>query len=225
MTFLQIKQEINKKFIQPIKLYKRRRKFKDSTMSIISVNCIGGGIAHDFGWRFLSPTVNLFMKPIDFLIFCENLEEAISLPLIYKEDGFSGKVYPIGEITLSCGSKIEIHFLHYNTFEEAQGKWYDRCKRVDLDRIVLLFSDQNECTVEDIKRFDKLQYPKLFFVGSEEYKNILDYAVYVKPYNKEKRGNINSIDHCMWFMGFSGVRRYEKDFDIESFFKNINEMS
>ena len=91
MTLLQIKQGLNKKIIQPIRMYNRRKKFIDKPVSIISINCIGGGISNDFGWEFLSPTINLFMYPDDFLTFCENLEECIELPLVFKEIGFSGK--------------------------------------------------------------------------------------------------------------------------------------
>ena len=48
-----IKQGLNKRIMQHIFLAKRRREFKNKDLSIISVNCIGGVISHDFGWRFL----------------------------------------------------------------------------------------------------------------------------------------------------------------------------
>ncbi len=154
MTVLELKQGINKKIIQPFRLYKRRKQFKDRAMSIISVNCIGGGIYHDFGWKFLSPTINLFMMPADYLTFCENLDQCLTLPIVPKHS--SG--YPIGEMVLPSGTKIEIHFVHYKTFEEASLKWTERCKRVDKNKIMLLFTDQNGCTIDDIKRFDMEGY-------------------------------------------------------------------
>ena len=217
MTALELKQGINKKIIQPIRLYKRRNRFKDRAMSIISANCIGGGICHDFGWRFLSPTINLFMMPADYLTFCENLDQCLTLPIVPKLS--SG--YPVGEMELPSGTKIEFHFVHYKTFEEANFKWKERCKRVDKNKILLLFTDQNGCTIDDIKRFDKLPYQKILFVGNEQYKSLYDYTVYVKPQKDEVKKGINPIDHCMWFIGLSGRRRYEHFFDMEGFFRKI----
>ncbi len=222
MTLLQIKQGLNKKIIQPIRMYNRRKKFRDKPVSIISINCIGGGISNDFGWEFLSPTINLFMYPDDFLTFCENLEECIELPLVFKEIGFSGKEYPIGEICSSKGN-IEIHFLHYNSFEEAKLKWNERCKRVDKNNILLLFSDQNGCNIEHINRFDRLKYQKLFFTGNELFRDKYDYSVYVKPNKYEIENNINPIDRSMIFVGLLGYRRYEKNFNAEKFFGKLIE--
>lgn len=222
MTFLQIKQGLNKKVVQPLRMYRRRKKYRNNAFSIISMNCIGGGISHDFGWQFLSPTINLFMYPQDFLMFCENLDECLNLPVHLKEYGFSGKKYPIGEMETSKGP-IELHFLHYESFEEAQSKWIQRSKRVNKDKIILLFSDQNGCTQKDVDQFDKLPYPKIFFAGNCKLKSQADYTVYVKPDKKELRESINPVDHCMLFSGLSGLRRYEKNFEIEKFFDRIIE--
>lgn len=220
MNYLVLKQGINKKILQPIVMSKRRKRFKGSEYSIISVNCIGGGISHDFGWKFLSPTINLFMLPEHFLLFCENLDECIKTPIRFKCTGFSGKEYPIGELEFSKGT-IDIHFLHYNSFEQAQQKWCERCKRVDKDRMVLLFSDQNNCETEHIERFNRLQYPKLLFVGKKENAERFENAIYINPTKKELQENINPVDKCMIFCGFTGKRRYEKNFNIEKFFSML----
>lgn len=42
MTYLEIKQGMNKIVIQPLVMWRRRKQFKDKTPTIISVNCIGG---------------------------------------------------------------------------------------------------------------------------------------------------------------------------------------
>lgn len=44
MTYLEIKQGINKIVVQPLIMRKRRKQFKDKTPTIISVNCMGGDI-------------------------------------------------------------------------------------------------------------------------------------------------------------------------------------
>lgn len=42
MTFLEFKQGVNKKIVQPVVMYHRRQRFKGRQPTIISVNCIGG---------------------------------------------------------------------------------------------------------------------------------------------------------------------------------------
>ena len=55
------------------RLNKRNRaRFHNPDVSILSMNCIGGVLAHDLGIRFNSPTVNLYMRAEDFIRFCEN---------------------------------------------------------------------------------------------------------------------------------------------------------
>ena len=91
-------------------------------------------------------------------------------------------------------------------------KWNERCKRVDKNNILLLFSDQNGCNIEHINRFDRLKYQKLFFTGNELFRDKYDYSVYVKPNKYEIENNINPIDRSMIFVGLLGYRRYEKKF-------------
>lgn len=160
------------------------------------------------------------MLPEHFLTFCENLEECIKLPIKYKEIGYAGREYPIGKIEFSKGD-IDIHFLHYDSFEQAQQKWYERCKRVDMNRIIALFSDQNGCELKDIERFYKLDYPKLLFVGTKENAERFENSIYIKPNKYEIENNINPVDKCMIFFGLSGKRRYEKGFDIERYFEKL----
>lgn len=157
--------------------------------------------------------------PEHFLTFCENLDECIKLPVKFKGMGYAGKEYPIGTIDFAGG--IDIHFLHYNTFSEAQKKWYDRCKRVNKNRIVILFSDQNGCEAEHIKRFNRLDYPKLLFVGKNENAKMFENSIYITPTKQEIEENINPVDKCMFFGGLTGKRRYEKHFNVEKFFKDL----
>lgn len=95
MTYLEMKQGINKKILQPLILHKRRKLFKDKTPTIIFVNCIGGGIYHDFGWKFLSPTINLFFYPDDYICFVSQLHQYTDQHLDFVRTGYSGKEYPI----------------------------------------------------------------------------------------------------------------------------------
>lgn len=53
---------------------KRTHKLLNKDISIISMNCVGGCVYHDYGLRFMSPTINLSFSASDFVKFCENIE-------------------------------------------------------------------------------------------------------------------------------------------------------
>ena len=107
-------------------------RLKNHGFSIIANNCCGGMIYHDLGEQFHSPTINLFMLPLDFFIFLENFDEAICTPVNEIEHDRLGEKpdYPLGEIRLRNGENIQIHFRHYTTFDSAKEKWENRCKRM-----------------------------------------------------------------------------------------------
>ena len=51
-----------------------RKRLKKQSFSIISNTCIGGVICHDLGLPFLSPTINLYIRPCDFVKFCADIQ-------------------------------------------------------------------------------------------------------------------------------------------------------
>lgn len=78
---------------------KNRKRIRNKDISIISMNCTGGILLHDLGLKFLSPTVNLFMRAEDFIKFCENLEYYLSIDKFVEcHDKFiiEDRTYPIG---------------------------------------------------------------------------------------------------------------------------------
>lgn len=134
-------------------------RLKNTTPTIISSNCNGSFILHDLNLQFLTPTVNLFMYPKDFLKFVGNLEKYLSneAELVEIE---SSKKYPVGRLI-----DIQIHFMHYSTFDEAKNKWRERCKRIQYNNIYLMMTDRDGCTYEDMINFDKLSYKKIIFTN------------------------------------------------------------
>ena len=92
----------------------KKIKFSEN-VSLISQNCVGGIIYHDANQRFLSPTVNLYILPKDFIKFVNNLDYYLSLTPKVK----MGKAYPIGTL-----GDIKINFMHYFSPEEAVEKFY-----------------------------------------------------------------------------------------------------
>ena len=75
-----------------------------SDVTIFSQNCIGGVMYHDCGAKFLSPTINLYMLPSDFMRFVQNYEKYFAESPQIKD----GEKYPIG--VFSDG--LQINFMH-----------------------------------------------------------------------------------------------------------------
>jgi uncharacterized protein (DUF1919 family) len=147
--------------------YKRDNRFQ-SDVSIISNNCLAGILYSDFDLQFLSPTINLtFGQNSDFFHFVSYLKEYCqhgSLTYLKEEDehpGFIGS--PVA--TLSCKNlpDIEIHFLHYKSFDEAKESWERRCKRINYNKIFVAIEAQSEYEKSMIECYKDVKYPLVIF--------------------------------------------------------------
>ena len=104
---------------------RNRKRLKNHNISLIASNCTGGVILHDLGLRYHSPFVNLWMKPKDFIIICQNLREYMDCELEFiQEEGIG---YPVGLL-----NDVRIYFQHYETEDEARTKWEQRKKRLTI---------------------------------------------------------------------------------------------
>lgn len=150
-----------------------RKKVNLNDISIISMNCIGGIVYHDCQQEFLSPTINLFFLPSDFIKFVNNLEYYLSLtPNITM-----GAEYPIGEL-----DDIKVYFMHYSSCKEALEKWEKRKKRINFEKIFIIMVERDGFSKEDFENFKKIKYPKILFTKSKEY--MCDSSFYMKKYKK-----------------------------------------
>ena len=141
----------------------RRKNYHD--ISIISSNCFAGRIMQDLKMPYNSPTLGLYFMYPDYIEFLRNLKFYLTEA---KIEFVAHSKYPIGDERRSKWShwypiglldgKVEIHFLHYHTEEEAAEKWYRRAARVNFDNILVIGMDQNLCTYEDVKAFNNLPF-------------------------------------------------------------------
>lgn len=99
-------------------------------------------VCHDLGLPFLSPTVNLYIPPTDFLRFANRLEEYLRCELTETQE--EGIPYPVGLLQLPDES-VRVCFMHYRSFEEAKAKWLERCRRVDPRSVYIVFSHIGLC--------------------------------------------------------------------------------
>lgn len=147
--------------------------------SIITTNCFAGRIMQDIGMEYNTPTLGLYFMYPDYIEFLRNIEyylkeakiefqESSKYPLGNERRAariVSHHWYPIGLL----GGKVEIHFLHYHTEEEAAQKWYRRASRVNFDKLFVIGMEQNLCTENDIREFEKLPFENKFIFTTHDF--------------------------------------------------------
>lgn len=137
---------------------KNRQRLINNEVTIISSNCVGGVISHRLGLQFLSPTINLFFMPKDFIKFCSDLHHYITLtPTLITEESDSFPVIRLGD--------MKIFAMHYHSFEEFKEAWEKRKRRINWQNISIIMTMRDGATMDDLKAFDALPYKnKVVFV-------------------------------------------------------------
>jgi Exopolysaccharide biosynthesis protein len=200
--YLQIKKKRDDK-----QLYKLRAPYLkdienliDKDTSIISSNCFAGRIMQDLGMQYNSPTLGLYFWSSDYIVFLSNIRFYLTEA---KIEFVEHSKYPIGDerrnkwrhwypVGLLDG-KVEIHFLHYYSEEEAADKWYRRASRVNWEKLLIIGMEQNLCTNDEIKAFEQLTFKNKIFFSTKEFpqfksncfiKEFKDYGEVGDPYRK-----------------------------------------
>ena len=162
------------------KLYAQKQ-IKDKDFTIICNNCYAGHIYEALNIQYRTPTIGLYFFAEDYIDFLISLKENINSDITFisksrhkacrKEHEILN--YPIGLIN----EKIEVHFLHYKTKEEALNKWNRRKERINWNKLLVIMNDQNDFKEIHLEKYDKITYPKVFLSA--------------KPYNKDYAITIN----------------------------------
>ena len=190
----------------------RRAELKQTDFTIISNNCWGGMIYESYDLPKETRTVGMFFMASDYIRFLQRLREYITgghLTFINPQDSrwkeeVSGDKrfgsYPVGVLKLDeTDPGVEIFFLHYKDQQQAREKWQRRCSRVNWNKLIIKFNDQNGCTEEDVKNFADLPYKnKLFFtIGGGEYSKYADSRLKVVkiPQILEKNLSLPVMNH------------------------------
>lgn len=208
--------EAIKRTIQKCK-WKRNKKyisyFKDEHFTLVSNTCTGGFIYHDLKHIFDSPTINLWIKEIEFPIFVDNLETYIAHGKIIeiKDDKYS---YPCGAICVDESfnlPQIKLFFKHYDSFEQARKKWDERKKRIKFNKIAVVLMSLNPS--EDLLSwFKALGRKKVMFTGRKQVANSSGNIFYCKCLKKHNHPNM--------FVNLFGKRGYEV-FNLNNFIKEL----
>jgi uncharacterized protein (DUF1919 family) len=161
---------LRKKYVEDLK------KYLPELPCIISNNCLAGFIYQDMGYSYLSPTIGLYFFFPDYIDFLSDLENNLKLDINFVAKSkysigndrikYAKHKYPIGLL----GGKFEVHFLHYHSEEEAKQKWKRRLERINLDNLIIIGTELDLCTKEDIENFDNLSFKNKFFFTKLDHK-------------------------------------------------------
>lgn len=187
-----------------------RKRLENKNFSIFSNNCIGGVIYHSLGLQFLSPTINLWMSPSDYI-------EMLKDPKKYFINGKMKEVrieeidYPVGEIE---GKRI--YGQHYSNFNELKDKWDERKKRINWDNVYVFMIERDGCTYKDLVNFDKLPYEHKVIFTTKSYPEIKSSLVLPNSYDT----NNNNVNNLLVYKSTFSVLRILDEYDYVDFFNN-----
>ena len=157
------------------KIKNKRLKVKDFT--IISNNCFGGVFYRNNALEYNSPTCGLFMMADEYIKFIYNLDYYLSIDDI-KEIKVEDSKYveylkkiKYNKVLGKIGD-LEVGFLHYDTIEEAKEKWNRRKKRINKEKMIFKFNDQNWCNYSHLEAFDKFPAEHKICFTAKQYENL-----------------------------------------------------
>ena len=193
-----------------------RSRLTNKDFSLLTNNCLAGFIYHDLGLKFLSPTINLRIKPKEFIEFVCDLDFYLKRELV--KDTNNDKDFPVGILNGDENHiPITINFEHYSNFTEAKEKWAERSKRINYDNIYIMMEYYDGIHKEElIDLFEKIPY---------EHKMILTHRNHERSYTTTIHCFSDNLDmneiggKIFRYNGISGQRYYD-EFDYVSFLNN-----
>ena len=91
------------------------------------------------------------------------------MPQVSEDKRFGS--YSVGVLSNGKNS-IEIFFLHYHSEQEAREKWERRVQRINWNKLLIKFNDQNGCTEKEVIKFMKMAYKNKLFFTCKVWKNV-----------------------------------------------------
>lgn len=157
-----IKETIKEIWRMPLKMTMRLR-VRTKSVRIVSSMCAGGILYHDLGQKFLSPTINMTIEP--FGLFCADLDRYLAVPV----EAWKTHMHPTENYPIMVFEDITIKGVHYHTEKDLKDAWSRRVLRFQREDapIVIIASDAQVKTKEDIDRFLRLPYKKVCFTNKK----------------------------------------------------------
>lgn len=174
LTWETVRLKWRSKIAVPLTRERLRHELVVDDFTIISNNCWAGMVYESYNMRKLTPTVGMFIMPSDYIRFVSSLSSYLEQNIEFLQPDESkwriklrnndnwGK-YLIGRV-----GDVELHMLHHHDIATARRKWESRIERVNYDRILYKFNDQNDASEENLAAFDALPLEhKVIFAAKE----------------------------------------------------------
>ena len=193
---------------------RNRKRLLNKTPTLVCSNCIGGFLYHWLGLQFRSPFINLYMTDKDFLIAMENWDSFWKTEI--KEVTNSEYNYPLGE----GYQGVKIHFMHYQSFDEAKSAWDRRKIRINTNNMVVILANY-EGDPDILQRFDMLPFKnKIVFVDEPTSEKS---AIYLKKYKifKKKCNKRNKISNIFLTQNYITGKRFIDQFDYVDYLNKM----
>lgn len=153
----------------------RRKGLVNENFSIISDNCWGGFVYQYFGMPYLSPFIGLFVFSSEYVRMLQSLEDYMREELrfiVHRDSKFAGELVKngtLGKYPIGILGDVELHFLHYDSEDEAYQKWRRRVSRINYENLLVKMCDRDLCTESLINDFCSLNYKNKVCITSQVY--------------------------------------------------------
>lgn len=160
--------------------------------SILSDDCWGGQVYRQLSIPYRTPTVGLWVNPLNYLDYIQDLDRIHAGEMAFVE---SDKGYPVGML-----SGIELNFMHYTSGEEARETYFRRYGRLNRRKLLVKIDfGRPGYTRADIERWNSLCLPN-------------SVALYPSTMDVPGEGIHNGVEVRDWMMDaaqlFDVTRRY-----------------
>ena len=178
-----------------------RLRIRNRNFTILCSNCIGGIIYNRLGMKFLSPTVNLYIRQYDFIKFIKDPQLYLSKELKFIKTEYT---FPVGLL-----GDIRIHFNHTDNERDARQDWERRKKRINWDNLYIIMYDRDGLTREQIYSLRNIRCKRLIVLSEWDKYPELDYVYQIK-----RTGIRRNNDQVFLDDDFFGIRTFEKQWNF-----------
>ena len=192
------------------------RRLRNTPFCIVANNCLGSRLYKILGREYNTPFMGLFLMPECFAKLVANFDEYMDKDINFikkskysphNEPGRGADQYPVGLL-----GDLELHFVHYNTEEDALEKWHRRKARMNRSNLHFILVANGPCDESVMDQFLGVAHDKkVCFHRKQELKK--PSCVYI-PSIEPEMGNLYSqyqrlvgrFDFANWILTGKGTK-------------------
>lgn len=138
-------------------------------LTVVCQNCLSYFIHKEYKWEYLTPFVDLWISPENYLRLLSKFSIANlrNLRLVDRylwsinggeNLGYENYYYPI----VNIDDKAIVHGIHYNTYQEFIEKWNRRVERMNFQNMLFIYTDFSNIENRESKLQEFLEYTQFY---------------------------------------------------------------